>query len=99
MCGICGFSGKTDFNILKKMANTILHRGPDEDGYYSDDKLNLGMRRLSIIDIATGHQPIHNEDKGIWTIFNGEIYNFQNLRKDLKKKVINFIQIIRMLKL
>lgn len=86
MCGICGFSGKTDFNILKKMANTILHRGPDEDGYYSDDKLNLGMRRLSIIDIATGHQPIHNEDKGIWTIFNGEIYNFQNLRKDLKKK-------------
>ncbi len=86
MCGICGFSGETDLNVLKKMSDAILHRGPNEDGYYSDDKINLGMRRLSIIDINTGHQPIHNEDNSIWTIFNGEIYNFQNLRTNLQKK-------------
>jgi asparagine synthase (glutamine-hydrolysing) len=68
------------------MTDTIIHRGPDEDGYYSDGKINLGMRRLSIIDLSTGQQPIHNEDKNLWTIFNGEIYNFQELRKDLEAK-------------
>jgi asparagine synthase (glutamine-hydrolysing) len=86
MCGICGFTGKPYRVILKKMTGTIFHRGPDEDGYYSDSKINLGVRKLSIIDVETGHQPVHNEDKSIWLVFNGEIYNFIELRKELEKK-------------
>jgi len=68
------------------MTAAIVHRGPDEDGFYSDGSVNLGMRRLSIIDLTTGRQPVHNEDKSLWTVFNGEIYNFQELRKDLVEK-------------
>jgi len=86
MCGICGFTGESDKVTLKKMAVSLYHRGPDDDGYYADGKINLGMRRLSIIDVVTGQQPIHNEDKNLWTVFNGEIYNFQELRKDLEAK-------------
>lgn len=86
MCGICGFTGKPDNAVLKKMTDSIVHRGPDDEGFYSDGKINLGMRRLSIIDIATGKQPIHNEDENIWTVFNGEIYNFRELREDLGQK-------------
>jgi asparagine synthase (glutamine-hydrolysing) len=86
MCGICGFTGNSDKVVLKRMTRAIFHRGPDEDGYYSDGKINLGIRRLSIIDVTTGHQPTHNEDKSIWTAFNGEIYNFQELRKELEMK-------------
>lgn len=86
MCGICGFSGKKDDLLLKKMADALIHRGPDEDGFYSDGEVNLGIRRLSIIDVLTGHQPIHNENKTLWTVFNGEIYNYQELRKDLISK-------------
>ena len=86
MCGICGFTGKSDAVALQKMTDSIFHRGPDEEGFYSDGKMNLGIRRLSIIDVETGHQPIHNEDKSIWTVFNGEIYNFQELREGLKEK-------------
>ncbi len=86
MCGICGFTGKNNSPILKKMTNSIIHRGPDEDGFYSNDRVNLGIRRLSIIDVKTGHQPIHNEDKAVWLVFNGEIYNFIELRQELEKK-------------
>lgn len=86
MCGICGFTGRSDETGLKRMAGSIYHRGPDEAGFYSDGKINLGIRRLSIIDVNTGHQPIHNENKSVWTVFNGEIYNFQVLRKELGKK-------------
>lgn len=86
MCGICGFTGGQDETSLKRMTDSIIHRGPDEEGFYTDGKVNLGIRRLSIIDVNTGHQPIHNEDKSIWTVFNGEIYNFQELRKDLEAK-------------
>jgi asparagine synthase (glutamine-hydrolysing) len=86
MCGICGFTGNSDKVVLERMTRAIFHRGPDEDGYYSDGKINLGIRRLSIIDVTTGHQPTHNEDKSIWTVFNGEIYNFQELRKELEMK-------------
>lgn len=86
MCGICGFTGKASESILKKMMDSIFHRGPDEDGFYSDGEINLGIRRLSIIDVETGHQPIHNEDKSIWLVFNGEIYNFLELRAGLEKK-------------
>ena len=85
MCGICGFTGKANEVVLKMMTNTIIHRGPDEDGFYSDGKINLGIRRLSIIDVETGQQPIHNEDKSIWTVFNGEIYNFLELRRELEE--------------
>jgi asparagine synthase (glutamine-hydrolysing) len=86
MCGICGFTGNTDDVALKRMAASIVHRGPDEDGFYSDGMVNMGMRRLSILDLSTGRQPIHNEDRTLWTVFNGEIYNFQELRADLVQK-------------
>src|SRR3989337_4272772 len=86
MCGICGFPGWSDQTSLKRMTDSIIHRGPDEEGFYSDGKINLGIRRLSIIDIETGRQPVHNEDKTIWIVFNGEIYNFHELRKELEGK-------------
>jgi len=83
MCGICGFTGKPDQTSLKEMTNAIVHRGPDEEGFYSDGEVNLGVRRLSIIDVETGHQPVYNEDQNIWAIFNGELYNYLELRKEL----------------
>lgn len=86
MCGICGFTGKSNQPLLKKMTDVLYHRGPDEDGFYADEKVNLGSRRLSIIDLATGRQPIRNEDKSMWMVYNGEIYNFQELRKELEKQ-------------
>jgi len=86
MCGICGFSGKPDENLIKKMTRTLYHRGPDDEGFYVGRNINLGMRRLSIIDLVGGHQPISNEDKKIWIVFNGEIYNFVELKKELEKK-------------
>jgi asparagine synthase (glutamine-hydrolysing) len=91
MCGICGIYGFSGLgpeaeNTTKKMCSVMVHRGPDDEGYYSDNKVSLGMRRLSIIDLATGHQPIPNEDKTVWVIFNGEIYNFPELREELIAK-------------
>ena len=86
MCGICGFTGNPDDKTLKRMTASIVHRGPDDDGFYSDGLVNLGMRRLSILDLTSGRQPIHNEDGTLWTVFNGEIYNFQQLREDLVKR-------------
>ena len=86
MCGICGFRGLKDNRLIKRMLNSIVHRGPDDYGLYSDDHITLGNRRLSIIDLKTGKQPIYNEDKSIVITFNGEIYNYQELCDDLKKK-------------
>ncbi len=91
MCGICGivgFDGLTPEirETVRAMCSAIVHRGPDDEGYYCDDRVALGMRRLSIIDLATGHQPIANEDGTIWTVFNGEIYNFPVLREELQAK-------------
>jgi len=86
MCGICGFTGPADEAVLQRMTAAIFHRGPDEDGYYLDGRVNLGMRRLSIIDLQTGRQPIHNEDRTIWLVFNGEIYNYIELREELERK-------------
>ena len=86
MCGIVGFSGNKDYALLKIMNEALYHRGPDDDGYYSDGLINLGMRRLSIVDIQKGAQPISNEDNTIWIIFNGEIYNHVELKKDLLSK-------------
>lgn len=86
MCGICGFTGKKNPIVLKRMADAIVHRGPDEEGFYSDGSANLGIRRLSIVDVETGQQPVHNEDKRIWAVFNGEIYNFRELRRELEDR-------------
>ena len=90
MCGIVGFvsknSSEQDRTILEKMNEAIAHRGPDDDGFYLGEGVALGMRRLSIIDVAGGKQPIHNADKTKWIVFNGEIYNYQQLREDLEKR-------------
>src|SRR6202165_590362 len=91
MCGICGkFNFSSDAPIsaalIKAMADTIVHRGPDDDGFYVSGQIGLGFRRLSILDLGGGHQPLSNEDGAIWVIFNGEIYNYQELRADLLEK-------------
>lgn len=91
MCGICG---KFEFNreasgtadLVKSMADTIRHRGPDDEGYYVSGPIALGFRRLSIIDLKSGHQPLTNEDGSIWIVFNGEIYNYRELRTFLLSK-------------
>ena len=85
MCGICGFTGQIEQreNTIKKMTEVITHRGPDSDGFFTDDYINMGFRRLSIIDLDEGHQPIYNEDKTLVLTFNGEIYNYKDLKKEL----------------
>jgi asparagine synthase (glutamine-hydrolysing) len=86
MCGIAGYvskSGLAERQVVKTMCDQIRHRGPDDEGYYTDRECAIGMRRLSIIDLAGGHQPISNEDGTVWVVFNGEIYNFHELRRDL----------------
>src|ERR1700678_4214827 len=91
MCGICG---KIEFDkeslvpreLVVAMANAIHHRGPDDDGYYVSGPVALGFRRLSIIDLKGGHQPLSNEDGTVWIVFNGEIYNYQGLREELIAK-------------
>lgn len=86
MCGIAGFNFD-DKNLIKEMCSSISHRGPDDSGYYTDKFASLGHRRLSIIDLSKkGKQPIHNEDKTVWVIFNGEIYNFQDIKDELEKR-------------
>ena len=85
MCGIAGFISGSDNKkkIIKAMTDKIVHRGPDAEGFYVDDNIALGHRRLSIIDLNSGDQPIYNEDKSIVVIFNGEIYNYVELRDEL----------------
>jgi asparagine synthase (glutamine-hydrolysing) len=86
MCGIAGYflpDGCPGASLAKAMCDLIRHRGPDDEGYYSDNVCALGMRRLSILDLDTGHQPISNEDGSVWVVFNGEIYNHQQLRAEL----------------
>ena len=90
MCGIAGMVGPTGETVdaadVRRMCRTIVHRGPDDEGTYVQGQVGLGMRRLSIIDLSGGRQPIHNEDKSIWIVFNGEIYNFPELRRDLEAR-------------
>ncbi len=94
MCGIAGFIAPAASGLpsaLRAMARAITHRGPDDEGFLEDDagsglRVGLAHRRLSIIDLATGHQPLGNEDRSIQIVFNGEVYNFQELRKDLEAK-------------
>lgn len=95
MCGIAGvFNYKNNAPVsietLKAMNHEIIHRGPDDEGFYLQENIGLAFRRLSIIDLNTGNQPIHNEDKTVWVVFNGEIYNFVELREDLKKQGHSF---------
>ncbi len=91
MCGICGkfnfdHQAPIDSELLRSMARSIAHRGPDDEGFYIDGAVGLGFRRLSIIDLAAGHQPLANEDESVWIVFNGEIYNYQELREGLVQK-------------
>ena len=91
MCGICGLafspaSGQPEISLLKKMAQTLIHRGPDDEGYFSRPGIGLAVRRLSIIDVAGGHQPLSNETGSIWVAQNGEIYNFPDIRAELEKR-------------
>ncbi|MDD5757127.1 MAG: asparagine synthase (glutamine-hydrolyzing), partial [bacterium] len=90
MCGICGyynFNGQpVNEEIIRKMCRVITYRGPDDEGRYVDNAFGMGMRRLSIIDLDSGHQPISNEKDTIWTVFNGEIYNYVELAESLKQK-------------
>src|SRR3984885_9300661 len=91
MCGICGkFMFDREASVpealLRDMADTIIHRGPDDEGFYISGQIGLGFRRLSIIDLGGGHQPLSNDDGTVWIVFNGEIYNYQPLRRELIAK-------------
>lgn len=91
MCGIAGIvdganGGAVDPAVIHRMCQSIAHRGPDDEGIFVKDGVGFGMRRLSVIDLAGGHQPIFNEDRSVWAVYNGEIYNFQELRRDLEQR-------------
>src|ERR1700739_2904758 len=89
MCGICGqynFGSEVPVRRrdLQVMTHTLAHRGPDDEGYYVAGALGLGFRRLSIIDLAGGHQPMSDQEETVWVVFNGEIYNFLELKRELE---------------
>ena len=88
MCGICGKYSPSGVKTeeLNAMLDTIVHRGPDDSGCYVNSNIGLGSRRLSIIDLETGNQPISNEDGSIWVVYNGEMYNYPTLRVQLEAK-------------
>src|SRR6266545_4828781 len=91
MCGIAGViyddrSRAVKLDELKRMSDTLTHRGPDDEGFFVDQNVGLAMRRLNVIDLVTGHQPISNEDGSVWIVFNGEIYNYPELRRELESK-------------
>jgi asparagine synthase (glutamine-hydrolysing) len=91
MCGIYGYrtfgsAGAPPESLLDQMGQVLSHRGPDDHGHYVGRGVGIGMRRLSIIDVAGGHQPIANEDETVWLVLNGEVYNFKGLRKELEQK-------------
>src|SRR6266487_3865462 len=91
MCGICGivYPGAAQWierDTLAQINAQIVHRGPDDDGFFVEGNVGLAMRRLSIIDVRTGHQPISNEDESLWIVYNGEIYNHRELRSKLEAR-------------
>jgi len=95
MCGIAGIVSRAggervDDDLIHRMCQAIVHRGPDDEGLFVKNGVGLGMRRLSIIDLSGGHQPVFNEDRSVWVVFNGEIYNFPELREDLLKRGHHF---------
>ena len=87
MCGICGMlqlnGTPVDQGLLRRLTTVLSHRGPDDEGFFVDHGLGLGFRRLSIIDLTGGRQPMSNEDQTVTVVFNGEIYNFVELRAEL----------------
>lgn len=92
---MCGFTGFYDTiinkeNIIEKMMDRIVHRGPDMSGHFCNDTVALGFRRLSIIDLECGSQPMYSQDKNIVLVFNGEIYNFNSIRQELESKGYKF---------
>src|SRR5258707_13042200 len=91
MCGICGVYNRrsrepVSQELIERMTHLISHRGPDDSGVYLDADVGLGFARLSIIDLSGGHQPMSNETGDIWIVFNGEIWNYKALRKELIEK-------------
>jgi len=90
MCGICGIlrfdASRVERETLVEMNQQIVHRGPDDAGLFLEGGVGLAMRRLSIIDVQSGHQPISNEEGNVWVVFNGEIYNHQELRRELEAR-------------
>ena len=92
MCGICGFTGyrQDQKDIIERMMKSIAHRGPDSEGSFCDEKIALGFRRLSIIDLEEGHQPMESADGNLHLVFNGEIYDYKELRTELEKAGISF---------
>lgn len=95
MCGICGqfdFFGRNSIasDDVGQMTDALVHRGPDDEGFYVDRNIGLGFRRLSIIDLQGGHQPMTNSDESAWVVFNGEIYNFRSVREELEKRGYKF---------
>lgn len=91
MCGICGIVGHSpDQELLVRMNNRITHRGPDDGGIYLNQSVGLGHRRLSIIDLAGGHQPMFSEDRSVVLVYNGEIYNYLELKQELEKEKHQF---------
>src|SRR5438094_762286 len=90
---MCGIAGQFNFERLeavepetiRRMARSIEHRGPDDEGYFLEGPIGFGFRRLSIIDLAGGHQPMSDSEQTVWVIFNGEIYNFKQLRVELEQ--------------
>lgn len=95
MCGIVGIVGKHEREWVHRMNSTIQHRGPDDGGYYQspDESVSLAMRRLSILDLQGGHQPMPNDDRTVWIVFNGEIYNSPDLRRRLEERGHQFITV------
>ena len=95
MCGITGFFNFNGINgdslrLVEKMADSLIHRGPDDKGVFSDNYVALGHRRLSVIDVKNGKQPMFDANKTVAVVYNGEIYNFQNLRKELEESGFSF---------
>src|ERR1051325_5566935 len=91
MCGIAGYVNldpdrPAHADLVRDMTTTLVHRGPDDEGYFVDGPVALGMRRLAIIDLETGRQPIGNEDGSLWVVFNGEVYNHLELHQELARR-------------
>lgn len=101
MCGFVGVFNHRPLSetteqeeLIKQMNRLIVHRGPDDEGYFHDEHVGFGFRRLSIIDVEHGKQPLSYEDEKYWIIFNGEIYNYVELKEELVKKAIRSAQIL-----
>src|SRR3989338_4838150 len=91
MCGIVGFTSSRNSELLHEMIQSMVHRGPDDEGRYESDEVSFGFRRLSIVDLSSGNQPLFNETHSVCVVFNGEIYNFKEIKESLIQKGHRFI--------